>query len=460
MTYIERAISDFTREVMVSGIRTLFTPKYLPFTFIGILIVVINSFIIFLGQISSTLATENVISFLLAAEISVGIAFFLAGIFFGRFHIILQVSFITLIIVTLTFLLYSNVVSLTIIQYVTGFLFVFWIILGSISQFTFFRDFLGNRITGGILFLGKPSDDGKILFRGVVAVLTVFNIISGVTILFIANNNPTEIFIAILIIIAGCSNLIPLFHLQKKGDVFFTILTWFYVIGSLRVIYVTFLLVSDTFTDQVSLLDLVLTFFLVIFAVHKAAKVENEVEEKDLDTEEQHSEKISFKIHKVTMFFRPEGIFLMILGSVIGYHAATIQFRLDQFQLLNDFMIIQNTQWSLISHITTIVTYLILYILFITLYFFYPTYRKYANPKIMRLNWLPAYEDMRNVVVSIAKGKINIKVEAFKIGTKLMKGEIKKKLGFKKEYEMEDRVESIINQLVESVKETQMKDNK
>ena len=451
MTYIESAFSDFTRHVLTSGIRTLFTKKYLAFTLSGLIIVGMNSFVIILGADSSYATPENIKLFL-SLEVAISLSFFFAGLLLGRLNLLVQVLAIASLSALFTVLFYQGIIVQNYLQYLTAFLFLFWIVVGTVSQFSFFRDFLGNPVFGGILFLGKHKDDGKVLFGGVVFLITLLNIVLGVMLfnLGLTDNSLVNLILGAIIVIAGIVNIIPTLGIQRKGDVFFTTLTWFYVIGTVRGLYLVFQLMSGGASNpQGGLLDLIMTLFMIIFAVHKAASTTKDYMN-DVDGSEDEDDKK--KPNRVVEFFSPNGIFLMILGSAIGYHATTMEFRLQSNNILADFSIQKELPWSLISHEVTVVTYVIIYMIFIVLFFFSPRYRRFANPEIMRIEWLPPYEDMKLLIVSIVRGEVDYKLDALKLGANIIKDKLGGMFGRKSDKGVEGHLKNALGNLLDKSK--------
>ncbi len=453
MTYIESAISDFTRHVLTSGIRTLFTKRYLPFTLTGLIIVAMNSFVIIVGGSSEYGTPENIRLFL-SIEVAVSVSFFITGLILGRMHGGLQILGIVSLSALFAFLFNDGIISQEYIQYMTAFLFLFWIVLGAISQYSFFRDFLGNPVFGGILFLGKHKDDGKVLFGGVVFFITIVNVVLGLMLLNlgIQEGSSIKIFLGGVIVLAGIINIFPSLGIQNQGDVFFTTLSWFYVIGTIRGMYLIFQLMSGNETGQQGgLLDLVLTLFMVIFAVHKAASTTKDyLDDAGIDEKNEEDQ----KSNPIIKLFSPNGVFLMILGSAIGYHATTMQFRLQEYSVLSNFSIQKDLPWSLISHEVTILAYTAIYLVFMILFFFVPSYRAYANPHIMRIEWLPPYEDMKLLVLSIVQGKVDYKLDALKLGANIIKDKLGGMLGRKSEAGVEGHLKNTLSKLLDKSKKT------
>lgn len=467
MTYIERAFFDFTRSVIVSGAKTLVHPKYLPFTLSSLIIVFASTILSFFGnQIGLNLATPENLQLFLSLEISIGISFLLAGLLFSRLNYVSQLLIIFLLTVSFFVLFANDILPVDSIGYIAAVLFVLWIILGSLSQYSFFRDFFGHPIIGGILFLGKQRDDGKVIFRGFVAIITIFNIGLGYVVLKDAIDlglSYSYVILGGVIIFAGIINLFPLLHIQSSGDVFFSTLTWFYSLGTIRVVNLAFRLLSKNDTSNNTLLDLGITLFLILVAVHKATSSGKKVEEqlaesKELSLKDPKKKKskipeehnpIQRMINKV---FQDRGIVLIILGSALGYHTTIVQFRLGEFNLLSNNAFNADIPWPVISHEVAIFTYLTIYLLTIAFFLLIPGFRRYSNPEIIRLTWLPEYPDMKNLVIGMKEGKVDYKLDLLKLAASMSKDQIAKTIGIKKDTDHESSISKTLNRLVRKSK--------
>jgi hypothetical protein len=461
MTYIERAFADFTKSVIKGGITSLTHPKYLPFSISALTVVFMNTFMVFFGNnFGIDLATEGNVKFLISLEISMAIGFVLSGLLLSRLNYLTQLLGMIIFTMISFSLFYLDIIEFNSIGYIAAFLFIVWIILGTLSQYSFFRDFFGHPVIGGILFLGKAKDDGKIIFRGIIMLVTLFNIGLGYLIITdaLAVDLPViYIILGAIIVFAGFVNLLPLFHVQSRGDVFFSTLTWFYSLSTIRVVYLAFRLLSQNDLSNNVVIDLSITLFLILVAVHKATSSGKKIgkrleEEKTLEIKEK--KKRRFKPEKnpvnavINKIFQDRGIVLIILGSSLGYHTTIVQFRLGQFNVLSDNQFNANLHWTVISHQVAIFTMLAVYLLTLFFFVFSSGFRKYSNPDIVRLTWLPPYDDMKGLIIGIKDGKVDYKIDGLKLLLSIGKDQLAKSVGFKKSTDHESKISGALNKLI------------
>lgn len=462
MTYIEEAVADFTKSVLTDGIKTLLTKKYLPYTLSAMVLIFLNSVVTLAGDYFNLQLSENQISLLLSIEISLGIAFVITGLFIARANLSVQLLFLLSAAVGLSAIFYYKLLSYSIAGILAATFYLGWIAVATISQFSFFRDLLGHPTIGGILFLGKPQDDGKVLFNGTVALITLLNIIMGGAIVKAGLDTGTLSYIIIgaITILLGLINFTPLLHLQSKGDVFFTTITWFYSLTTLRVAYFTFQLLLAKPNTSSSLLDTFFALFFVLFAVHKAAqrgiRMGESVQKEDLITvkpdEVDDDDEYSLGFYRLlAKAISDRGIVLIILGLVIGYHTTTIQIELQYANILTSSVLSTNIPNNIIGQEMFIFTSLIIYLFILILYVLNANFRRYSTPKILRISWLPPYDDLKLVLIGIKNGDINMKGDLLKLTVSMATDKMKSKF-LRKPSSSEDKVKSTLDHWIDKAK--------
>ncbi len=436
MTYLESAIADFTKSVLTNGLRTLFTRQYLPYTLTAVSLIVFNSIVSLSGNLIGLELDDQSVDLLLAFEVALGVAFVFTGMLVSRFEKYwLDLLSIFIGALGFFFLVDQNIITIEQVGLIAGFLFIMWTIVATISQYTFFRDLFGHYVFGGILFFGKPEDDGKVLFDGTIAVITLINISLGFLIYNHDQTNQSLQYLGMLIIVGGILNILPLLHIQGKGDVFFTALTWFYALNTIRT--VSIVLQIFVFTDQgnsSSIVETVFTLFMVLFAVHKAAQQSVKIGKKlseltDYDYEASLKTRPDLGIFRlIGRLFGDQGVVLLILGFVVGYHATQVQIRLGSDNLLNIIPINEGLNPKIWSNEIALITALVIYLATILLYLLFPRFRQYASPEIYRAPWAPPYEEAKLLIQAIREGKIDYKTDLLKMTASLAKDQLSKKL--------------------------------
>lgn len=465
MTYLESAVADFTKSVLTNGLRTLFTRQYLPYTLTAVSFIVFNSIVSLSGNVFGLQLDDATIDLLLSFEVALGVAFVITGMLVSRFEKYwLDLIFIFLIASSFFFAVDLGVVSIEQVGLVAGLLFIMWTIIATISQYTFFRDLFGHYVFGGILFFGKPEDDGKVLFDGTIGIITFVNLVLGYVIFRHDNSNQSLQYLGLLIIIGGLLNFLPLLHIQSKGDVFFTALTWFYALNTVRTISIVlqiFVFTEDG--NNSSIVETFFTLFMVLFAVHKAAQQSVKIGKKlseltDYDYEASLKTRPDLGIFRfIGRLFGDQGVVLLILGFVIGYHATQVQIRLGSDNLLNIIPINQGLSPRIWSNEISLITALLIYLATIFLYLLFPRFREYASPEIFRAPWAPPYEEAKLLIQAIREGRVDYKTDLLKMTASLAKNQLSKKLLGRK-VDHERTISGTLRKLINKSKET--KDNK
>ncbi len=456
MSYLERAVFDFTKSVLTDGFKTLLTKKYLPYTLTALVIIVFNSLLTFSELIKLNLITPQITNLLITVEIALATAFIIVGLFFSRLSNLMQLIIIFISTPIFTWIFSIPFVSENILNYIVAFYFIAWLIVSSFSEFSFMRDLLGNYVFGGVLFLGKPKDDGKLLFGGIVAVITIINIGIGFFLVTRYNNSVGLSILGFLIMLVGVINLIPLLNLQRSGDVFFTSLGWYYSLNVIRAISLiaTLLFFSNNATSS-SLISTAFTLFLVLFAVHKAAqysvKLGKKVSLKDQlllndDAGREKRPELGL-IYLLSRLFKDRGIVLLILGFVLGFHTTQLQIRLRTGTFFSTFILTEQINPNVWSNQIYLYTGMTIYLFMIGLFFFSKSFRDYANPSIYRAEWLPPYEDMKDLIYGIKRGEVDYKTNLLKMTGGMIKDQLGKKL-LGRDTKHEQRINSTLKSLI------------
>ncbi|MHA2275843.1 MAG: hypothetical protein ACXAC2_08760, partial [Candidatus Kariarchaeaceae archaeon] len=177
-TYIESALGDFIKSILTKGIRTLKSPRFLPYSSFLLLIVGITTITAFVDQITRAEITTSFKDNLLFIELAASISFVLVGILLGRANITLQMSALLISVVGFTLIFRSDIIDnpTSTTFDIAAVFYVLWIAIVAFSTFSVIRELFANDTFGTILFLGKPEDDGKVMFSSFAWVLVIVNL--------------------------------------------------------------------------------------------------------------------------------------------------------------------------------------------------------------------------------------------------------------------------------------------
>lgn len=276
MTYIENALYDFVKTILTRGIRTLKDPKYLPYTIFLILIVGASTIAAFIGDVSPISITLDQRDLLLYVELSAAIGFTIVGLFLGKFRTFFQMTALLSITGGLTIFWWLRIIPDTnnVAILVAAVYYIAWIAIAAFSTFSLFRDLFDNEVFGMVLFLGKPEDDGRPMFRLIAMILVFLNGALGYFVYTQGASSATPstalTYSGIIIVLTSIVAFIPLLNIQRKYDVFFTVLTTFYMFTTIRVVILAFKSVNST-PGQTSYWDTIFSLFIALYFIQNAA---------------------------------------------------------------------------------------------------------------------------------------------------------------------------------------------
>ena len=456
MTYIESALGDFIKTILTRGIKTLKSPRFLPYTIFMLVFVISSTLLVFYEPVTGEPVSNSTNDLLLFAELSAALTFIIVGIFLSRRQIAVQVT----VLIGLTggiaalFLLDSVPIGEREASNIAAILYVLWIAIFTFSTFSLFKDLFAEGTSGTILFLGKPEDDGKVMFSFIAWILVVVNIGVGY---FIYTTRPDSTALqvtAIIIIVNAIIATLPLFGFQKENDVFYTILSSFFMFTTIRVILLAFKALSSSGSDT-SVWDTVFSLFIALYAVQGAAvkgiKIGGEIDD-DLDEEDKKSleERLLAEQDSITgriaRALSDRGVVLIILGIVLGFHTLQVQTQLGRSNIFSEFELTKDADIVLLSYELNLAISLIIYVFSLIFFFTIPRFRSYANPEIKRIQWLPPYDELKEIAARVKAGDVSMTRQAGKLVFGMGKDYIASKFG-RKSKSKEERISGTFDRL-------------
>ncbi len=452
MTYIESALGDFIKTILTRGIRTLKSKEYAPYSIFLLVMVFASTITTFIARFTEIKVSDVFVDYLLYIELSVAFGFIIVGILLGRVRHIFQIGSIIAIAIIGTLLLQSDNISNTteISLYLVATLYIIWIAIATFSTFALFRDLFASDVFGTILFLGKPEDDGKVMFSELGWMLVIVNIALGYVIFDKALPDTPLYYTAISILILSVIAIVPLLGFQKKNDVFYTVITSFFMFATIKIALIAFRALTST-SGSTSFWDTIFSLFMALYAIQGAAVKGIKIGDKSTDLEEELMEEqkglgIGETIAKVLSH---RGIVLLILGILMGYHTMQIQTILERGNIFDNFDLTAGSDIVFLGYQTNILITLFIYIMSMILFFVVPAFKRYANPEVNRIPWAPPYEDLKIMVAGIKAGDISWKGDAAKLAIGIVSDKVKAKLGIKKKSkDKENRIGSTLNKLI------------
>jgi hypothetical protein len=277
-----------------------------------------------------------------------------------------------------------------------------WTLLIPLASFAFAKGLFANKITGSILFLGKPSSDRKSIFSGILTLIAVFSIFWNVIMLGIGIDQARLSYIVLGIIGAGLAFLVILVvrGFITGDDVFNTTLGFFFLVSLPNQIMIFLTSVSGS-ENIVTSFD----YFMVLFSlIYSAQNISRRIKMKGSEARDPKTED-PFRIGRFIGFVGGEGIVLIYLGLALG-------FQLVQLQVLSGMA----TAWtqlfgglasfSEIYHDLTMASMVLILFIVIVIYKFQRG-KGYWEADIYRFDFLPPYDDLKGYMERIKTGEIS-----------------------------------------------------
>ena len=421
MSYVEKAFWDYLKSTLFGGIRILFSRRIILFSLILFLTSAITTGAVVLQSQASNIITPEVLNFVFAIQISIAIGLIISGVFSKKLN--LPLRFILLIVLVIIvqviyFVSQETPLSELLIQYFPLLAFLSWAFLIPIASFAFSKGMFDNKITGSVLFLGKPKTDHKSIFSGLMTLIAFASFLWN-TLMAYVGFTENRLSYLVLGIIGGLVAILIILVVQGwifNDDVFNTTLGFFFVMMLPNQIMI--------FLTSVSGSESIVTSFDYIFVIfsllYSAQNISRRVKMKGVvsDQTKKPKKKIKedpFRIGRFIGFVGGEGIVLIYLGLALGFH-------LVQLQVLSG----EPTAWGALFgelsfsegyHDITMV-FMVLILILVCSFYIVQRGKGYWAADIYRFDFLPPYEDLVDYMERIKKGEISKTDIALTVGKK------------------------------------------
>ena len=439
MSYVEKAFYRYIKSIFTTGFKVLFSKRYILYTIAFLLISITSSAFYVLQKTQAIVSNgellQQLTTILISVELSFAVTYVIFGLFFARYP--LKYWFVPALLTSAggaAIIYYLP----TIAPYVAAICYITWIFISVFLSFSFSRNFWGNKVLGSIMFLGKPVDEGSILFAGIVFLFSLVN--AGMSIylavISILQDHYTLLIAASFGLLGTLLVNLVIFKWGKLDDVFFTILAFFYVFSSFTIWKVTiYTYQGKTPGDNVGsiLIALFLIFYTVSSYGRKVKKIEEQTSTSDTETPTDEKEKASDETKdiegewaplRIPEKMGPLGTLMVVMGLILGYHVTFLQFLTNEDLFTNLFFISKEELAGLKDKIA-IIFLPSLMIFFLLSYRYSPRFREYASPELYRFEFLPPFEELVERIERIRSGEeswkdyaMMIVKEGVKIGVK------------------------------------------
>ncbi|UCE13675.1 MAG: hypothetical protein JSV04_00535 [Candidatus Heimdallarchaeota archaeon] len=420
MSYVEKAFWDYLKSTLFGGIRILFSRRLILFSLILFITSIMTTGAVLLqSQTSETILIGDftLLEVTFMVQISIALGFIISGLVSKKFNTIFRFLLLAALVIIALIVLFLDILSEFLIQYFPLVAFLSWAFLVPLASFAFSKGMFDNKITGSVLFLGKPTTDHKSIFSGVLSLVAVASLLWNIIMVYVGF---TENRLSYLVLgaIGGIIALLIILVVQGwifNDDVFNTTLGFFFIMTLPNQI----MIFLTSVTGSESIITSFDYFFVIFSLLYSAQNISRRVKMKGVVIDPEDSKKPSkedpFRIGRFIGFIGGEGVVLIYLGLALGFH-------LTQLQVMSG----EATAWSQIFstlsfsegyHDITMV-FMVLILVIVCLFYTLQRGKGYWEADIFRFDFLPPYEDLVDYMERIKKGEISKTDIALTVGKK------------------------------------------
>ncbi len=404
MSYVERAFYDYLKSTMTSGVRMLLERRLILFSFFLVIIGVVNTALTYLYKNEKDAITVSTLEGVFLLELAIAIGFICAGLLsplfrlrstLGRFLVLI---FSSAIFFAVGFIGESQQVDETFLEWIPIFLLFSWALFIPLSTFAFAHGLFSNKITGSVLFLGKPSADRRAIFWGPIFLLALG---VGIVSIFLLLNE--EIFIGISGIIVGFIIIFAVLGHLVSDDVFSTSLGFFFLLSIPQFIL---LIVTGTASGPVSTINFILLIFSLLYGAQSVSKTIRKRDQRLGKIEIDSKEEIELSlVDKFILKVGGEGVVLMLLGCALGYHLVQLEMYADfEIPLIES---LDAPSVGFVYHLLAWSFMILIIFAAIVLFRFNRRFRNHYTADIYRMDFLPPYEELVDFFGRMRRGEVS-----------------------------------------------------
>ena len=185
MSYVEKAFWDYLKSTLFGGVRILLSRRLVLFSLILFLTSAVTTSAFVLQSQASDLITNDLLNLLFSVQTSIAIGFIISGLLSKKLNILSR--FFLLLLIAAIFTVIATISDIPITYFpVTALL--LWAFLVPLATFSFSKGLFSNKITGSVLFLGKPTTDRKSIFSGVMTLVALLSAIWNLIMIYTGLN--------------------------------------------------------------------------------------------------------------------------------------------------------------------------------------------------------------------------------------------------------------------------------
>lgn len=410
MSYVERAFYDYLKNTMTSGARMLVERRLILFSFLLALVGVANTGLAFLYVTSDGSDSDlDTLKLYFLLEVAIAVGFVSAGLIspifrlrstLGRF-IVLFIS--AGIIFALGILDESEKNMDWLLEWIPVILLFSWAFFIPLSTFAFAFGLFSNKITGSVLFLGKPADDRRAIFWGPIFLIAIGIFLVSIY-MVLEKNIENHILIASTGIAAAFLVTLAVLGKLTSDDVFSTSIGFFFL---LSVPQFVLLIVTGSASDPVRTFNYAMVLFSLLFGAQSVSKTVRKRDQRlgKIATDSEDENLDLSLVDRFILKVGAEGVVLMLLGAALGYHLVQLEMYVDlKISLVDTF---NAPSVGYIYHFLAWTFMLGIIIVVIVLFKLSRRFRGHYTADLYRLDFLPPYEELADFFSKMKRGEVS-----------------------------------------------------
>jgi hypothetical protein len=392
---------------MTAGARMLVERRLILFSFLLALVGVANTGLAFL-HVSQGDPDIDTMKLLFLFQTSIAVGFVAAGLIspmirlrstLGRL-IVLLVS--TGMIVALGVLGESEKIDDWLIEWVPIILLFSWAFFVPLSTFAFAYGLFSNKITGSVLFLGKPSEDRRAIFWGPILLVAIAVFAASIYLIV-----EGEYFIAITGILAAILATLAALGRFTSDDVFSTSIGFFFLLSVPQFIL---MIVTGSGTEPVTTINYALVLFSLLFGAQSVSKTIRKRDQRlGKIATDSADEKLDLSlVDRFILKVGGEGVVLMLLGAALGYHLVQLVVYVDDPDI--KISLVDSLDAPSVGYIYHFLAWsfmLGIIVFSLLLFTFSGRFRGHYTADLYRLDFLPPYEELSDFFGKMKRGEVS-----------------------------------------------------
>ncbi|UCG03013.1 MAG: hypothetical protein JSW11_03305 [Candidatus Heimdallarchaeota archaeon] len=421
MSYVEKAFWDYLKTTLFGGVRILFSKRLILFSLIlFVTSVMTTGAVVLQSQTSETISIGEftLLELTFMMQISIALGFIISGLVSKKLNTLIRfILLLIVVVITLVVLLIENISDL-IFQYFPLVAFLSWAFLVPLASFAFSKGMFDNKITGSVLFLGKPTTDHKSIFSGVMTLVAIASLLWNIVMAYIGftENRLSYLVLGIIGIVVAFLIILVVQGWIFNDDIFNTTLGFFFVMTLPNQI----MIFLTSVTGSESIITSFDYFFVIFSLLYSAQNISRRVKMKGvvIDPSEKSKKKVRedpFRIGRFIGFVGGEGVVLIYLGLALGFH-------LIQLQIMSGVALVWEDIFGTLSfsegyHDITMV-FMVIILILVCIVYTLQRGKGYWAAEIYRFDFLPPYEDLVDYMERIKRGEISKTDIALTVGKK------------------------------------------